>query len=241
MASLFQSFHGGRTRGTVSTKLTSTALSSSYSSDAGNTPLITNILRQYAEATLGAGSLQTAVLLPEGEDEHEWIAVHVHDFCNQINLLYGTITDFCVPYSSNGSTSCCCTRMMATDDYEYLWQDPQDPEYQRPTAMPARDYIDCLIAWCHGHLNNETIFPTQPGVSFSLQSLPVFKMMLKRLFRVYAHIYCHHFNQITELGLQPHLNTSLKHFVLFTRQFGLVDPAEFAPLQELITILLNDN
>jgi MOB kinase activator 1 len=241
MASLFQSFHGGRTKGTVSAKPTSTSLSSSYGG-AGNTALVTNILRQYAQATLGAGSLQTAVLLPEGEDEHEWIAVHVHDFCNQINLLYGTITEFCVPHSnSNGSSTGCCSRMMATEDYEYLWQDPQDPRYHRPTAMPARDYIDCLIAWCHNYLDNETIFPTQPGISFSSQSLPIFKIMLKRLFRVYAHIYCHHFNQITELGLQPHLNTSLKHFVLFTRQFDLVDPVEFAPLQELITILLNDN
>lgn len=33
-------------------------------------------LRQYAEATLGAGSLKQAVKLPEGEDTCEWIAVN---------------------------------------------------------------------------------------------------------------------------------------------------------------------
>ena len=33
-------------------------------------------LRQYAEATLGAGSLRQAVKLPEGEDLCEWIAVN---------------------------------------------------------------------------------------------------------------------------------------------------------------------
>jgi Mob1/phocein family len=33
-------------------------------------------LRQYAEATLGSGSLRKAVKLPEGEDLNEWLAVN---------------------------------------------------------------------------------------------------------------------------------------------------------------------
>jgi MOB kinase activator 1 len=33
-------------------------------------------LRQYAEATLGGGSLRKIVRLPEGEDENEWLAVN---------------------------------------------------------------------------------------------------------------------------------------------------------------------
>lgn len=33
-------------------------------------------LRQYAEATLGGGSLRKIVKLPEGEDENEWFAVN---------------------------------------------------------------------------------------------------------------------------------------------------------------------
>jgi len=33
-------------------------------------------LRQYAEATLGGGSLRKTVKLPEGEDENEWLAVN---------------------------------------------------------------------------------------------------------------------------------------------------------------------
>ena len=37
-------------------------------------------LRQYAEATLGGGSLRKIVKLPEGEDENEWLAVNSKDF-----------------------------------------------------------------------------------------------------------------------------------------------------------------
>ena len=41
-------------------------------------------LRQYAEATLGGGSLRKIVKLPEGEDENEWLAVNSKP-------LFGTI------------------------------------------------------------------------------------------------------------------------------------------------------
>ncbi|KAJ0747469.1 putative MOB kinase activator family [Helianthus annuus] len=45
-------------------------------------------LRQHIDATLGSGNLREAVRLPPGEDINEWLAV---------NLLYGTLTEFCTP------------------------------------------------------------------------------------------------------------------------------------------------
>tara|TARA_R110002050_G_scaffold185534_3_gene319610 strand:+ start:1781 stop:2023 length:243 start_codon:yes stop_codon:yes gene_type:complete len=33
-------------------------------------------LKKHAEATLGSGNLRLAVVLPEGEDVNEWLAVH---------------------------------------------------------------------------------------------------------------------------------------------------------------------
>lgn len=195
--------------------------------------VVSQVLRQYAEATLGSGSLQQAVVLPEGEDLKEWVAVHVVDFYNQLNMLYGTITEFCSPTT--------CPRMIATEEYEYLWQDSGSTKYKKPTKMSAPQYVEHLMNWVQTFIDDETIFPSQSGVPFSKYSAHVFKNILKRLFRVYAHIYCHHFDQITELGLQPHLNTSLKHFVMFCNQFQLVDQKEFAPLQELITILLDES
>lgn len=43
-------------------------------------------LRQYAEATLGGGSLRKAVKLPEGEDEDEWLAVNSVSIYNPLHL-----------------------------------------------------------------------------------------------------------------------------------------------------------
>ena len=49
-------------------------------------------------------------MLPEGEDLNEWVAVNTVDFFNQINMLYGTITEFCTEQS--------CAVMSAGPKYE---------------------------------------------------------------------------------------------------------------------------
>jgi MOB kinase activator 1 len=124
-------------------------------------------LKEFAEATLGSGSLRKAVVLPEGEDENEWLAVNgeclaklraaadetVVDFYNQINLLYGAITEFCSPQS--------CPEMKATDEFEYLWQDNE--KYKKPTKMTAPEYVEHLMSWVQGNIDNEQLFPSRIG------------------------------------------------------------------------------
>lgn len=44
-------------------------------------------LRQYAEATLGGGSLRKIVKLPEGEDENEWLAVNSTTYQNMLRRV----------------------------------------------------------------------------------------------------------------------------------------------------------
>lgn len=72
-------------------------------------------LKKHVEATLGSGNMRMAVALPEGEDLSEWLAVNTVDFFNQINMLYGTIMDFCTPQE--------CPVMSAGPKYEYMWAD----------------------------------------------------------------------------------------------------------------------
>lgn len=92
------------------------------------------------------------------------------DFYNQINLLYGAITEFCSPQS--------CPEMKATDEYdfldgcntiaeadcnrfEYLWQDNEN--YKRPTKMPAPAYIEQLMTWVQSNIDNEQVLPSKIG------------------------------------------------------------------------------
>ncbi|PRD31678.1 UNVERIFIED_CONTAM: Mob3a [Trichonephila clavipes] len=57
-------------------------------------------LHKRAQASLdSAVNLQEAVKLPPGENLNDWLAVHVVDFFNRINLIYGTVIDSCTEES----------------------------------------------------------------------------------------------------------------------------------------------
>ncbi|CAN3373313.1 hypothetical protein DIURU_001307 [Diutina rugosa] len=184
-------------------------------------------IRNYAEQTLGSdNALIQAVKLPQDEDLNEWYAVHCVDFYNQINMLYGAITEFCSPAT--------CPRMIATEEYEYLWQE----NGKKPVSLPACEYIENLMTWVQGFFDNDNIFPSKIGAPFPQQFPVLMKTIFKRIFRIYAHIYCHHFHEITELGLQSHLNTSLKHYVLFANEFQLIQQKDYGPLEDLVETML---
>ena len=58
---------------------------------------------------------------------------------------------------------------------------------------------------------------------------------MKKLLRVYAHIYHCHIQEVIDLGVEAHLNTNFKHFYLFVKEFDLVDEKELAPMKGRIT------
>lgn len=113
-------------------------------------------LHKRAQASLNSGvDLKAAVQLPSGEDQNDWVAVHVVDFFNRINLIYGTICEFCTEQT--------CPVMSGGPKYEYRWQD--DLKYKKPTALPAPQYMNLLMDWIEVQINNEDIFPTCVGKS----------------------------------------------------------------------------
>lgn len=111
-------------------------------------------LHKKAQASLNAGlDLKVAVQLPPGEEQNDWVAVHVVDFFNRINLIYGTISDYCTEQS--------CPVMSGGPKYEYRWQD--EHKYRKPTALSAPQYMNLLMDWIEVQINNEDIFPTNVG------------------------------------------------------------------------------
>ncbi len=159
--------------------------------------------------TLGSGNMQLAVELPAGEDLNEWLAVNTIEFYNEINVLYGILTEFCTAES--------CPTMSAGPKYEYLWADGHN--VKTPLKVSASEYIDFLMTWVENQLNNEKIFPCAIGVPFPKNFVAIIKVIFKRLFRVYAHIYHTHFQHIMLLSAETHLNTCFKHFIYFIDQF----------------------
>ena len=186
-------------------------------------------LRKIAKDTLRIGELSGAVELPEGENINEWLAVNAIEFYNEISLLFGCLTEFC--------TSEVCPTMCAGPKFEYLWTDPNYST--KPMKVPAKDYINYLMTWVENQINNPKIFPTETESQFSSNFIDVIKLIFKRLFRVYAHIYYCHFYHLQLLEADPHLNTSFKHFVFFIDKFELVSKKDLLPLNDLITEFKN--
>ena len=75
-----------------------------------------------------------AVRLPEDEDFNDWLAVHVVDFFNRINIFYGTVCEYCTEQS--------CPIMSGGPKFEYYWA---DETHKKPQALPApRVHTQCV-------------------------------------------------------------------------------------------------
>lgn len=67
------------------------------------------------------------------------------DFFNRINLIYGTVSEYC-----NETT---CPTMSGGPRYEYLWADGEN--FKKPTQLPAPKYVEYLMDWTESQINNE--------------------------------------------------------------------------------------
>ena len=75
--------------------------------------------------------------------------------------------------------------------FQYHWADGN--QVKKPIKCSAPKYIDFLMTWVQDQLDDEALFPSKIGVPFPNNFLTNAKTILKRLFRVYAHVYHQHF------------------------------------------------
>jgi len=181
-------------------------------------------LHNQAKATMGLGNASLAVRLPDGEDKNEWLAVNTVDFYNQVNVLYGTVSEYC--------TASSCPKMAAGDKFEYLWAaTPKD----KPVQCSAPEYVGHLMTWVESVLDDPKVFPVTTDQKFPKDFEKHIQTIFKRLFRVYAHIYYNHFAECIKWtpNNEAFLNTCFKHFYYFINEFSLVEKKELAPLEDL--------
>jgi len=91
-------------------------------------------------------------------------------------------------------------------------------------------------------MNNRKVFPPKinlGGPSFTKLFLPAVKNIFKRFFRVYAHVYHHHFKDIVELQKEQELNASYKWFYFFVTTFDLVEKKDMEALKDLQNLFDN--
>lgn len=161
------------------------------------------------------------VNLPNGVLLQEWIASHTLAFFEHINLIYGTISEFC--------TMSGCSEMCGPGNKLYMWTD----ERGKRSKVPAPQYIDYVMTYMQKTLNDESIFPTKQDKDFPTSFDVYARKVYRLLFHVLAHIYHMHFNEIVILDLHKHLNCIFAHLILFNQQFNLIDSKELDTLNDL--------
>ncbi len=182
----------------------------------------------HSESFSSGEDLRESVKLPSSEDLNDWIAIHVVDFFNRINLLYGIVSEYCTKET--------CPIMSGGPKYEYLWCD--NLSYKKPTHLPAEKYIGLLMEWIENQVNDETLFPCTKDIPFPKNFHANCKKLVNRLFRVFVHVYIHHFDRITQIGAEAHVNTCYKQFIYFALEFNLLRKEEIQPLVIYYHILI---
>lgn len=177
----------------------------------------------FVRTALVKGSFKTIVQLPKYVDLGEWLALNVFEFFTNLNQFYGIIAEYV--------TIDAYPTMNAGYKTDYLWLDANN----RQVSLPAGQYIDLALTWINNKVSDTNLFPTQNNLSFPPERfLKDVQRIMVQMFRIFAHIYHHHFDKIVHLSLEAHWNSFFAHFISFVKEFNIIDRSDMKPLLPLI-------
>ncbi|VEN63366.1 unnamed protein product [Callosobruchus maculatus] len=165
--------------------------------------------------------MRLLVDLPPGLDYNEWLASHTMALFDHVNLVYGTVSEFCTPSG--------CPDMTGPGQRTYLWFD----EKGKKTKVAAPQYIDYVMTFIQKTISDETIFPTKYANEFPLSFESIVRKIVRLLFHVIAHLYAAHFKEVMMLGLHAHLNLTFAHLTALQHRFSLIETKETEILRDL--------
>eukprot|EP00929_Paragymnodinium_shiwhaense_P002885 TRINITY_DN10319_c0_g2_i1.p1 TRINITY_DN10319_c0_g2~~TRINITY_DN10319_c0_g2_i1.p1 ORF type:complete len:207 (-),score=54.47 TRINITY_DN10319_c0_g2_i1:339-959(-) len=179
-------------------------------------------LHEQANASLGNGEIWDAIKKPVNVDEKHWIAACVLGIFDEVVHTILVFEELCDPSSQQ-----CC--VMNAGSVRYRWAD----EYTKPQDVSSVQYMHSLAAYGHRLLRSRELIPAD-GSPMPRDFLPSIQQLLKRIFRVYAHIYTNHFDSMRTFGVEAHINCSFKRFLFFVTEFRLVSMQEMEPMGNLV-------
>jgi len=168
------------------------------------------------------------VKLPDGEDMKDWLEINTIHFFNISSVVYGSLAAYC--------TESTCPEMNAGSKYQYYWTDGKN--VREPILVSAKQYMTYLFDWIEEQISNPALFPVDDDGQYPAEFEEIVRNIFKRLFRMYAHVYYKHFDQVKDAGAESQLNSTFQHFAYFVIEYQLVDDSELRPLRKLITKLV---
>jgi len=153
--------------------------------------------------------LITLVTKPDHVDVREWIATHTISLFHNINLIYGTISEYC--------TAETCPLMQGPCQTYYTWVE----ERGKKLKCTAAQYIDYVMTFCQKSISNQKLFPTKYAHDFDGTFYVEMRKMHRYLFAVLSHLYYAHSQLLLHMQLHKHLNTVFAHFTLLNKKYEL--------------------
>ncbi|XP_014679455.1 PREDICTED: MOB kinase activator 2-like, partial [Priapulus caudatus] len=98
--------------------------------------------------------LKKLVTIPQGLDYNEWLATNTISFFQHINLMYGTLSEYC--------TLTTCPEMRAPQNSQFLWFDDKG----KKCKCAAPQYVDYVTTFIQKTINDDSVFPTKYGNQF---------------------------------------------------------------------------
>lgn len=164
--------------------------------------------------------LRAEVKTPKSENPVLWQMKNTIHLYETIRVFYYRIARICTVSS--------CPTMNAGRQYTFKWQHEEGVI----STESAPEYMDLLFDWVENMIADTSIFPYNGTVPVDTKS--TLRTILRRLFRVYAHLFCAHFDKIDSMGLKSDLNIRFQHFCYFVLTHQLIHQKELLPLKPLI-------
>lgn len=144
-----------------------------------------------------------------------------------------------------------------SSNHSFTWLNSR---YQ-PVEIPAYEYLTLVQRYISGKIDDGTIFPTDAaGVSyadnpafctpvpesgqdwvgkrsgFPQNFMETCQTIFRQMFRVYAHLYWSHFDDMFSLNLEKSMNSCFSHFILTATTLNLLKKSDLEPMQPLIDL-----
>lgn len=114
--------------------------------------------------------------------------------------------------------------------YEYMWSD--GVTFIEPVSIPARTYMKFCLLWTQKQLKDPALIPATPEAKYPDDVQNTWKMIYRRIFRVYAHLLINHQDDFDKTGVMGAvLNCMIRRLVLFGIEGKLTGKKELEPIK----------
>ena len=114
-----------------------------------------------------------------------------------------------------------------------MWSD--GVTFVEPVSIPARTYMKFCLLWTQKQLKDPMLVPSTSDASYPKDAHSTWKMVYRRLFRVYAHLYINHQDDFDKHGVMGAvLNCMLRRLILFGIEGKLTSKKELEPVKLIL-------